>query len=154
MTEPDGTAAQKKTSTTKKAVIALSIVILLLLVLFALRAAQQNEPPAPFDDVEPRVSFIKSELDPPFTRYSVFASDLDDQELTYEWTLSTSETACTDFTFDGGRATWRHDGAGCSHEDPDGHPGTVTVKVSDGKHVVERTYDGGSAAHDPDPLYP
>jgi hypothetical protein len=94
----------------------------------------------------PQVGEIAARLRPPFTFYSVQASDPDGDTLSYQWTLQPGQADCNSFTSSGNQATWEHgEDTPCSHGGPL-HPGTITVVVSDGQgHSVTRTYANGSA---------
>jgi hypothetical protein len=113
------------------------LALALLLAPLAEVGAQANAPP--------RMSGISSQLEPPFSHYSVETRDPDGDALTFTWTL-TDAGACTTFTSQGPRASWQHDGDACPHDAP-AHPGTIRVVVTDGHWNVTRVYTAGSAPH-------
>lgn len=95
------------------------------------------------------------------TDYGVQATDPDNRKLTYKWTLTPpdKDPNCSKFAqvaAEPWRAIWQHgDQHGCNHTvtDPQGrgHPGTVTVVVSNGFFDCTATYFGTETGTGPAP---
>ncbi len=133
--------------------------------------------PETADNAPPEVSAVRAALLKPVTIYGVEATDADGDRLTFTWSRSraacrkfqhgstlptftddqvaaarqTIPNASADATTSASLALWLHPGELCPHDVGTSHEGTVTVKVTDGVHIVTRTYkgtDSGQGASD------
>lgn len=115
------------------------LLIALSFVLPSVALAQGNEPP--------RASEIQADLSPPTTTYRVEAYDPEGRTLTYTWEIA-GAGACGRFFVPGRTsAVWTHDDPEACPHDAASHPGTITVRITDGTSAISRSYGGGSAAH-------
>jgi hypothetical protein len=92
------------------------------------------------------------------TVYHQRARDSDGRKLKYHWTLvEHSDPTCINFEPNkpqANQAIWHHaDNQGCSHnlEGSNGHNGTVTVVVRDGKFACAAFYNGSNDGDGPEP---
>ncbi|HYM66262.1 MAG TPA: hypothetical protein VEW68_03125 [Patescibacteria group bacterium] len=101
-------------------------------------------------DSAPTVGPVQAECVPSefATHYRIVAADPNGRSLTYQWTLAApaADPNCNHFSQQpDDSAIWHHgDQDGCNHnvQVPQGHPGTVTVVVSDGLYRCVATYFG------------
>jgi len=95
----------------------------------------------------PLVGPIVAILTPPITTYGVKAVDPDGDALAYRWSISAGHCGVTSWTAEKANLyVWEHPHPGPSAikcSDQTSHPGTITVKVEDGRGgEAERTIEG------------
>ena len=90
------------------------------------------------------------------THYQVLTADPDGDPLTYEWTFAPVEATCGVFVADGQNASWQHPHESQRDQVPGfpadrfcadtttGHPGTISVIVSDGVNRCEVVWTNGA----------
>ncbi|MGH2934872.1 MAG: hypothetical protein ACRDL2_10235, partial [Gaiellaceae bacterium] len=123
-----------------------ALVLVLLLVGAGAAAGKQKPKPNRPPKVAPiAANFVQQDF---ATYYTAKATDPDGDSLTYTWSLKPpkADPGCSMFASPSStQAVWHHgDQHGCNHQiyGPRGHPGIVTLKVTDGTFACTETYFG------------
>jgi PKD repeat protein len=122
------------------------IVLVLAVGVAGAAAAPPKKPPNRPPKVTPiAATFVQQDF---ATYYKATATDPDGDNLTYTWSLKPpkADPTCNAFSSpDSNDAVWKHgDQDGCNHQIyySRGHPGIVTLKVTDGTFTCTETYFG------------
>lgn len=119
--------------------------LLLTVLQFPSAVAQENQAPS---------GTLTAQLLPPETIYTANFTDPDGDPLTYAWSADISCGLFFPNHPEEEKAVWSHPSEhespnGCPHEQGTDHPGSVSVRVSDGKMMVSCTFEtsgGGEGA--------
>jgi len=122
-----------KSLTSQPLLLKILVVIISFSFLIGIAEAQNNPP---------EVGPIRVISNPPYSSYSVEASDPNGDTMSFSWSTS---NLCGTFVGQQKTALWQHPHPPCGEELE--HPGTITLVVNDGHgNSITRTYKDGSSA--------